>query len=203
MVIVAATQNKHKIKEMSEILRPFGMEVVTQAEAGLAEMEIDEDGATFEENSMKKAKAVSAVCGKPAIADDSGLEADALSGRPGIYSARFAGVAGEGADKANNRKLLSLLEGVPDALRTGRYVSVVTLVFPDGRALVARGECEGAIGHAEAGAGGFGYDPLFTPSGHSGTFAQLTPETKNRISHRAKALAGLRRLLEAEAGQAP
>jgi XTP/dITP diphosphohydrolase len=175
--------------------------VVTQAEAGLGAMEIDEDGATFEENSMKKAKAVSAACGLPAVADDSGLEADALSGRPGIYSARFAGVAGEGADEANNRKLLSLLEGVPDALRTGRYVSVVTLAFPDGRALAARGECEGTIGRAGAGEGGFGYDPLFTPAGCSETFAQLPPEAKNRISHRAKAMAGLRRLLEAELGR--
>jgi XTP/dITP diphosphohydrolase len=134
-------------------------------------------------------------CGMAAIADDSGLETDALGGAPGVLSARFAGVAGEAADAANNKKLLALLANTPDAERTGRFVSVVTMVFPDGRTLVARGECEGRIGRAERGDGGFGYDPLFTPIGSEKTFAELSAEEKNKISHRAKALKALDALL--------
>ena len=146
MLMVAATQNVHKIKELTEITRDFGMELISRAEAGLPDFEIEEDGGSFEENSLKKARAVMARCGMAAIADDSGLATDALGGAPGVLSARFAGLSGEGADAANNRKLLALLAEVPDAERTGRFVSVVTAVFPDGRVIAARGECEGRIG---------------------------------------------------------
>jgi XTP/dITP diphosphohydrolase len=195
VLVVAATQNAHKIRELTEITKDFGMELISRAEAGVLDFEIEEDGATFEENSLKKARAVMECCGLSSIADDSGLEVDALGGAPGVRSARFAGVSGDRADAENNRKLLALLSDAPDAARTGRFVSVVTLVFPDGRALAARGECEGRIGRAERGEGGFGYDPLFTPLGLEKTFAELSAEEKNGISHRAKALAALRALL--------
>ncbi|MDR2132953.1 MAG: RdgB/HAM1 family non-canonical purine NTP pyrophosphatase [Clostridiales Family XIII bacterium] len=200
MLVVAATQNAHKIRELTEITKAFGMTVISRSEAGVPDFEIEEDGATFEENSLKKARAIMERCGLAAIADDSGLVTDALGGAPGVLSARFAGVSGESADAANNEKLLALLSGVPDAERTARFVSVVTLVFPDGRALAARGECEGFIGRAGRGDGGFGYDPLFTPRGFEKTFAELSAEEKNGISHRAKALAALRELLSKGAG---
>jgi XTP/dITP diphosphohydrolase len=199
MLVVAATQNAHKIKELTEITRAFGMRVISRAEAGVPDFEIEEDGDTFEENSLKKARAVMECCGMAAIADDSGLVTDALGGAPGVLSARFAGVHGASADAANNRKLLALLSDVSDSERTARFVSAVTLVFPDGRALAARGACEGRIGRAERGDGGFGYDPLFTPLGFDKTFAELSAEEKNRISHRAKALAALRELLSRDA----
>jgi XTP/dITP diphosphohydrolase len=195
MLVVAATQNAHKIKELTELTKDLGMELISRSEAGIPDFEIEEDGADFEENSLKKARAVMECCGLAAIADDSGLAADALGGAPGVLSARFAGVSGDGADAANNRKLLALLADVPDAERTGRFVSVVTAVFPDGRVIAARGECEGRIGREERGNGGFGYDPLFTPLGHEKTFAELSAEEKNEISHRAKALAALRERL--------
>jgi XTP/dITP diphosphohydrolase len=197
MIVVAATQNAHKIRELTEITKDFGMRVLSRAEAGIPDFEIEEDGATFEENSLKKARAIMEYSGMAAIADDSGLVTDALGGAPGVHSARFAGVAGASADAANNRKLLALLSDVPDAERTGRFVSVVTLVFPDGRAIAARGACEGRIGREERGSGGFGYDPLFTPLGREKTFAELSAEEKNEISHRAKALAALRERLSA------
>ncbi|MDR2354634.1 MAG: RdgB/HAM1 family non-canonical purine NTP pyrophosphatase [Clostridiales Family XIII bacterium] len=195
MLVVAATQNAHKIKELAEITKDFGMELISRSEAGAADFDIEEDGATFEENSLKKARAVMECCGMAAIADDSGLVTDALGGAPGVLSARFAGVLGEGADAANNKKLLALLAKTPDAERTGRFVSVVTAVFPDGRVIAARGECEGRIGRTERGDGGFGYDPLFTPLGYEKTFAELPAAEKNKISHRAKALAALRERL--------
>ncbi|MDR3295080.1 MAG: RdgB/HAM1 family non-canonical purine NTP pyrophosphatase [Clostridiales Family XIII bacterium] len=198
MIVVAATQNRHKILEISEITGKLGLEVIPRAAAGIPDFEIEEDGETFEENSLKKAMSIMHACGRAAVADDSGLEADALSGAPGVYSARFAGVSGDGADAENNKKLLRLLAEIPDEARTGRFVSVVTLAFPDGRTLVARGTCEGRIGRRPAGNGGFGYDPLFTPLGYEKTFAQLPAEVKNRISHRAKALAALAEMLAAQ-----
>jgi XTP/dITP diphosphohydrolase len=198
MEIIAATQNSHKIRELSAIMNAYGFRVISRAEAGIPDFEIEEDGLTFEENSLKKAMTIMNACGRPAIADDSGLETDALSGEPGVYSARYAGVEGKDADAENNRKLLHLMDNVPDKERTARFVSVVTLVFPDGRVLSARGECEGMIGRVGRGSGGFGYDPLFTPSGQNETFAQLSPEVKNRISHRAKALELLKDMLDRE-----
>ena len=132
--------------------------------------------------------------GMPAIADDSGLEADALNGAPGVYSARFSG---EGAtDESNNAKLLKLMENIPDDERSARFVSVVTLCFPDGTVVAARGECPGTLRRSPRGDGGFGYDPLFVPVGYDKTYAEISAEEKNIISHRAKALGILRMKLK-------
>lgn len=192
--IVAASKNKHKIEEIEAITRKFGMDVIARDAAGVPDdLEIEEDGETFEENSLKKAKGILEVCGKPTIADDSGLMVDYLGGAPGVYSARFAGE--DGNDAKNNEKLLRLLEEVPMREKTAQFVSVITLAFPDGRTIVARGECPGRIIETPIGENGFGYDPLFVPDGYDRTFAQLTSEEKNQISHRAVALQELERQL--------
>ena len=135
------------------------------------------------------------AAGLPAIADDSGLAVDRLGGRPGVYSARFAGEPCD--DEKNNDKLLEEMKGVPRAQRTCRFVSVIALVWPDGREITARGECEGHLLEERRGTGGFGYDPLFLPDGQTETFAQISQEVKNQISHRSRALAELARKLEA------
>ncbi len=194
-IVVAATTNAHKIREIGEITKPFGMRLVSRHDAGVPDVEIVEDGKTFEENSYKKAYEVMKLCGKPTIADDSGLSVDALDGAPGIYSARFSGVGGEESDEANNDKLLELLDGVPWEKRTARYVCVITMIFPDGETIVARGECEGHITTERHGTGGFGYDPIFVPEGYERTFGEFTAEDKNAISHRGKALIELERKL--------
>ncbi len=184
--IVAATGNKHKIEEIEAITGKFGFKIITKAEAGVGELDVEETGTTFEENSFIKAEAIMKATGMPAIADDSGLEADALDGAPGVYSARFSG---EGAtDESNNAKLLKLMENVPDDERTARFVSVVTICFPDGTVVAARGECPGVLRRSPRGEGGFGYDPLFVPVGYDKTYAEISAEEKNLISHRAKAL---------------
>lgn len=194
MKIVAATGNKHKIEEIESITKKFGMNVITKAEAGVGDLEVEETGTTFEENSLIKAEAIMKATGMPAIADDSGLEADALNGAPGIYSARFSG---EGAtDESNNAKLLKLMENIPDDERSARFVSVVTLCFPDGTVVAARGECPGTLRRSPRGDGGFGYDPLFVPVGYDKTYAEISAEEKNIISHRAKALGILRMKLK-------
>ena len=194
-IIVAASKNKHKIEEIEAITKKYGMEVVARDEAGVPDVEIEEDGTTFEENSLKKAKGILELCGKPTIADDSGLMVDYLGGAPGVYSARFAGE--DATDANNNEKLLRMLKDVTRRERTAKFVSVITLAFPDGEVLVARGECPGIIIEEEIGENGFGYDPLFVPDGFNKTFAQLTAEEKNEISHRANALRELERLLQA------
>ena len=194
-VIVAASRNRHKIEEIEAITKKFGMRIISRDEAGVPPVEIEEDGDTFEANSLKKAKEIMKLCGKITLADDSGLMVDYLGGAPGVYSARFAGE--DGNDGKNNEKLLKLLEGVPANKRTAKFVSVITMVYPDGTALTARGECHGRIITEHAGDGGFGYDPLFVPDGYEKTFAQLSAEEKNAISHRAAALAELEKLLEA------
>ena len=194
MKIVAATGNKHKIEEIESRTKRFGLNVITKAEAGVGDLEVEETGTTFEENSFIKAEAIMKATGLPAIADDSGLEADALDGAPGVYSARFSG---EGAtDESNNAKLLKLMENVPDDKRSARFVSVVTLCFPDGTVVAARGECPGTLIRSPQGDGGFGYDPLFVPVGYDKTYAEISAEEKNIISHRAKALGILRMKLK-------
>lgn len=194
MKIVAATGNKHKIEEIESITKKFGMNVITKAEAGVGDLDVEETGTTFEENSLIKAEAIMKATGMPAIADDSGLEADALNGAPGVYSARFSG---EGAtDESNNAKLLKLMENIPDDERSARFVSVVTLCFPDGTVVAARGECPGTLRRSPRGDGGFGYDPLFVPVGYDKTYAEISAEEKNIISHRAKALGILRMKLK-------
>lgn len=204
-IIVAATRNQHKIREIGQITSQFGMKIISRDEAGIPPVEILEDGTTFEENSYKKAYEIMKLCGKITIADDSGIEADALGGAPGIYSARFAAMSddlsedmapGEDSDdKENNRKLMRLLAPFPYEERTGRFVSVITMVFPDGEVICARGTVEGHILLEERGKGGFGYDPMFVPDGYDQTFGELPAELKNQISHRANALMQLKEKL--------
>jgi XTP/dITP diphosphohydrolase len=194
--IIAASRNPKKIKEMEAITKAFGMNIISRDDAGLPTTEIEEDGDTFEANSYKKAYEIMRLSGCPTIADDSGLMVDHLNGAPGVYSARFAGDACD--DKANNRKLLDLMKDVPKEKRGAKFVSVITLIFPDGKTLVARGETEGTLLEEERGDGGFGYDPLFVPVGFDQTYSQLTADEKNRISHRGKALQQLQELLTQE-----
>ena len=194
MRIIAATQNKHKIEEIQAITKEFDMEVISRAEAGIPDIEIIENGTTFEENSEKKAREIMMLSGEITIADDSGLMVDALGGAPGVISARFAGE--DGNDSKNNEKLLNLLKGVELPNRTARFVAVITLIYPNGDKIVARGECEGHILYKEQGSNGFGYDPLFVPLGSDKSFAELPSEEKNRISHRGIALQNLKKLLE-------
>ena len=192
--IIAASSNAHKIKEIQTIMSKFGMEVVSRKDAGIPDFEIEEDGETFEENSYKKAYEIMKTCGEITVADDSGLMVDYLGGAPGVYSARFAGK--ECDDSKNNEKLLKLLNGLSGEDRKAKFVSVITLVYPGGETLVARGECPGRIIEAPTGENGFGYDPIFVPDGYDKSFGQLSEEEKNEISHRAKALEVLERLLE-------
>lgn len=191
LTVIAATQNKHKLKELRDIMEKFGMEVISQGEAGFGDIDVVEDGETFEENSFKKANEIMKLSGKIAVADDSGLAVDFLDGAPGVYSARYAGE--HKSDEDNNNKLLKELDGTEN--RSAKFVSVVTMVYPDGRVLSARGECPGRIIREPRGDGGFGYDPLFVPDGFDKTFAEITAEEKNRVSHRAKALEKLEEML--------
>ena len=203
--VVAATRNKHKINEIGEITGKFGMHIISRDEAGVPPVEIPETGKTFEENSYIKAYEIMKLCGQITVADDSGLVVDCLGGAPGVYSARFAGFEGlwpdDGSgidtdDGDNNAKLISLIRDVPYEDRTARFVSVITMVYPDGRTIVARGTVEGHLILEERGETGFGYDPLFVPEGYDRTFGELGQEIKNTISHRARALQALREKLE-------
>ena len=179
-----ATHNAKKKNELLRILAPLGIDVKTDSELGLTLTEAEENGETFYENALIKAKLGCEESGYPCVADDSGLMVDYLAGAPGVYSARFAGEHGD--DKKNNEKLLKLMADVPESERIARFVSVVCLVFPNGDVISARGECEGTIGYEELGEGGFGYDPLFMVNGKS--FAQMSAEEKDKLSHRGKAL---------------
>ena len=197
--IIAATQNKHKIREIEAITKKFGMEIVSRDEAGIEKVEVVEDGTTFEENSYKKAYEIMKLCGEVTIADDSGIVVDCIGGAPGVYSARFAGVDGD--DEANNRKLMEMIKDFPFEERTARFVSVITMVYPDVDTIVARGEVEGHVIPEEIGENGFGYDPMFIPLGYDITFGQFEPEEKNKISHRANALVSLQKQLEERAAR--
>ena len=183
MKLVLASQNKKKLVEMNDILSSLGIEVCSQADAGV-DLEPEETGTTFEENSQIKAKAVMEASGLPAIADDSGLCVDALRGAPGVYSARYGGE--DLSDEGRYRLLLENMQG--QMPRTAQFVSVITCCFPNGDVLTARGECPGTIAFAPMGEGGFGYDPVFFVPPLKKTFAQLSPEEKNAVSHRGKAL---------------
>lgn len=184
MKLVLASQNPHKLVEMQAILSKCGVEVVLQSSLGLS-IDVDETGTTFEENSRLKAQAVMEASGMPAIADDSGLEVDALNGAPGVYSHRFGN---KNSDAERCEYLLEQMQDVPDEKRTARFVSVITCLFPDGREVVARGTCEGTILHDMRGENGFGYDPLFYVPEQGKTFSELSGEEKNAISHRGNAL---------------
>lgn len=187
MDFILATNNMKKLEEMQRILSPLGIEVKTAAMLGIELPEVEEDGDTFEVNAEIKAASACKITGLPAIADDSGLCVDYLDGAPGIFSARFAGEHGN--DEKNNDLLLQKLEGVKQEDRTAHYVCAICCIFPDGRKIVVRGECEGLIGFERDGNAGFGYDPLFIVDGKS--FGRYTGEDKDKISHRGKALRAL------------
>ncbi len=193
MKLILASNNAHKLAEMKAILAPYFDEIVSMGEAGI-EHETVEDGKTFMENAVKKAKELAEISGCCAIADDSGLCVDALAGGPGVFSARFAGVHGD--DKANNALLLKELEGEHD--RGAHYTCAIALAWPDGRLLTAEDYLYGEIAYDERGTNGFGYDPLFLLKELGLRTAELSPEEKNRISHRGKALRKLVEELKAQ-----
>lgn len=197
MKVVLASQNKHKLAEIQEIVSQYDIELVLQSELGI-HIDVDETGTTFEENSFLKAKAVVDATGLPAMADDSGLTVDVLNGEPGIYSARYGGDACK-TDYDRLSLLLKNMKGVRADERTARFVCVITLLYPDGKKLVARGSCEGQITTEPHGNDGFGYDPVFYVPRDGRTFAEMGPERKNAISHRANALEKLSRMLEENA----
>ncbi len=187
MKIVFATGNEGKMKEVREILSDLDYEILSMKEAGVYE-DVDETGTTFEENAVLKAKGVKKLLKEDAIvmADDSGLEIDYLDGEPGIYSARYLGH--DTSYDYKNSEILKKLDGVPDEERTARFVCAIAAVLPDGREIVKRGTIEGIIGHEIAGENGFGYDPIFFVPEFNCTTAEISPEQKNAISHRGKAL---------------
>lgn len=183
--IVFATGNAGKIKEIRMIMEETGMEVVSMKEAGI-EIDIEENGKTYEENALIKARAVAACTGDIVMADDSGLEIDYLEGEPGVYSARYMGE--DTSYTIKNGNLIKRLEGVPDEKRTARFVCAIAAVLPGGRELTTRAVIEGRIGYEEKGKNGFGYDPIFYVPQFQKTTAELTEEEKNQVSHRGKAL---------------
>jgi len=190
--LVVSTGNRHKVEEIRAMLADLPVAVRSLAEFPGAP-QVVEDGWTYRENALKKAWAAAKFTGKPALADDTGLEVDALGGQPGLYAARFAG---EGCTYQDNvRKLLRLLEGVPPQRRGARFVCVMALVDPGGREQVVEGELHGQIAEAPAGDSGFGYDPVFYVPEVGKTLAELTPAEKNRMSHRGRALAKARALI--------
>ena len=186
MKVVLASKNAHKLREISKITEKFGIELVLQSQLGI-DMDVEENGSTFEENSYIKAKAVMEATGLPALADDSGIAVDALKGEPGIYSARY-GFDDSLDDWGRLLLLLKNTENVPDGSRQAQFVCVITLVMPDGQVIQARGEAHGELLRAPIGEGGFGYDPIFYYPPLGKAFAQLSAEEKNRVSHRAVAL---------------
>lgn len=195
MQIIAATNNKNKLQEIREILSQIGCEVFSLNDMGI-HTDIEETGTTFKENALIKAREICKMTGQISIADDSGLEVNALNGEPGVYSARYAGIDGEEKDIANNKKLLEKMKNTPEDERQARFCSVIAIVFPDGREVTAKGYIKGKIGFEERGNGGFGYDPLFIIEGMDKTMAELTLEEKNKISHRANALKKMKEKLE-------
>jgi XTP/dITP diphosphohydrolase len=200
--LLIATNNPGKLREYAALLAGLPLTLVSLAEAGVS-AEVEENGATFAENAMTKARVYCARSGLPTLADDSGLEVDALGGAPGVRSARYAGPGASDAERY--RKLLDALGSRPAAERSARFRCVVALALPGGELITADGVCEGQIGYAPRGEHGFGYDPVFFMPAIGLTMAELAPEVKNRISHRARAVMAikpaLRRLLTAAGGQ--
>ena len=198
--IVFATGNQGKMREIREILGDLGLEVCSMKEAGIS-IDIEENGETYEENAMIKARAVAAQAREDLVmADVSGLEVYYLGGEPGVYSARYLGE--DTSYRIKNADLIKRLDGVPDGKRTARFVCAIAAVLPDGRELTARAVIEGRIGYEERGENGFGYDPIFYVPEYGRTTAELSEEEKNQVSHRARALCRVRERLEklAEAG---
>lgn len=190
---ILATSNKNKVKEVQEILKDFDIPVVTMKEAGI-ETDIVEDGTTFEENALIKARAVWKISGGMVLSDDSGLEVDALSKEPGIHSSRYLGE--DTPYHVKNQNIIERLEGVTGDDRSARFVCAVAAVFPDGTEKTVRGVMEGFIGFEEKGENGFGYDPIFILPKYGKTTAELPPEVKNAESHRGQALRMMRDIIE-------
>ncbi len=186
MKVVLASKNQHKLVEISKILEKLDIQLVLQSEIGV-DIDVEETGTTFEENSFQKANAVMKVTGMPALADDSGIAVDALNGEPGVYSARY-GFDDSLDDWGRLLLLLKNTENVPDGQRQAQFVCVITMVMPDGKTIQTRGEVHGELLRAPAGEGGFGYDPIFYYPPFGKTLAQVTAEEKNQVSHRARAL---------------
>jgi len=192
MKLFLATGNEHKVEEMKKIISDLDVELVSKTE--YEDMpEVVEDADTFTGNALKKARELCEYTALPTIADDSGLVVDVLDGQPGVYSARFAGVGA--TDQDNNEKLLQMLEGISVGKRKAYFISAMALVRPSGQEDIVTGRCYGKIGFEEIGEAGFGYDPLFIAEGYEQTFAQLGSEIKNKISHRAKSLAKMKKIL--------
>ena len=184
MRFLLATHNRKKQAEMQRILEPLGIEVLTAEMLGISLTDVEETGKTFRENAYLKAHSGCEESGLPCIADDSGLCVDALGGAPGVYSARYSGVHGD--DEANIEKLLAALQDIPQAQRTAHFACAVCVCFPDGRILELEGRCNGRIGFEKLGNDGFGYDPVFMVGARS--FAQLSADEKDEVSHRGNAL---------------
>ncbi|MCI7096653.1 MAG: RdgB/HAM1 family non-canonical purine NTP pyrophosphatase [Clostridiales bacterium] len=199
MKVVLASKNKHKLIEISKITEKFGFELVMESELGL-DIDVEETGSSFEENSFLKADAVMKATGLPALADDSGIAVDALNGEPGIYSARY-GFDDSLDDWGRLKLLLKNTEQVPDGKRQAQFVCVITMVTPDGNVIQARGEIHGELLREPRGENGFGYDPIFYYPPLGMTTAQMSAEDKNRVSHRANALRAFYEKLK-EAGYA-
>ena len=193
--LIFATGNENKMKEIREIMEGLPVDILSMKEAGI-EADIVEDGMSFEENALIKARAVCRLAGEMVLADDSGLEVDHLNKEPGIYSARYMGE--DTSYRIKNQNIIDRLEGVPDEKRMARFVCAIAAVFPDGRELVTRGTIEGIIGYEERGENGFGYDPIFYLPDRGCSTAQLPPHEKNSVSHRGNALRSMKALLEKE-----
>jgi XTP/dITP diphosphohydrolase len=196
MEVVVATRNPGKLRELRDLLADAPVRLISAEDAGLPEVE--ETGATFEENATKKALEAVRATGKMALGEDSGLEVDALGGRPGVFSSRFAGT--DATDEDRNRLLLEQLKDVPPERRHARYHAVAVLATPDGGVYVRHGMCEGVIAQEPAGEGGFGYDPIFFYPPYGRTLAQVSLEEKHRVSHRGQALAGILEVLRQKLG---
>ena len=193
--LIFATGNEHKMVEIREILGELPVEILSMKDVGI-KADIVENGNTFEENALIKAKEVCKLAGEMVLADDSGLEIDYLNGEPGIYSARYMGE--DTSYRIKNQNLIDRLEGVPEEKRTARFVCAIAAAFPDGRSFVVRGTIEGIIGYEERGTNGFGYDPIFYLPERGVSTAEIPPEEKNSISHRGNALRKMKELLERE-----
>ncbi len=198
--LVLSTGNKNKIKEIREILKDLNIEVLSIEDIGLKNFNVIEDGNTLESNSIKKAEALKEKTKFMVMADDSGLFVEALNGDPGVYSARYDGQNSN--DEKNNEKLLENMKDIPLEHRKASFLAVIVLITEEYKTIVVKGECKGHIGLSPKGSNGFGYDPLFIPEGYNSTFAELSGDIKNKISHRARALDGmketLKKLLEAK-----
>ena len=187
--MIFATGNENKMKEIREILGALSLEILSMKEAGVS-ADIVEDGKTFEENALIKARAICKLAGEMVLADDSGLEIDYLNKEPGIYSARYMGE--DTSYHIKNKSLIDRLEGVPDEKRTARFVCAIAAAFPDGSVKTVRAAMEGRIGYKESGENGFGYDPIFYLPEYGCTSAEISMEEKNKISHRGKALRAIK-----------